>query len=142
MLDPDKIENKQVEAVLFQQPKPIQKKLIALRQLIIEVAQQNKEIGSLEETLKWGEISYLAKKSSTIRISWTPSKPNQYGIYFNCKSKLVDTFKEVYRDTFNYESNRAILLDVNQEIPETALKHCILLALTYHNIKHLPLLGV
>ncbi|MEE9326716.1 MAG: DUF1801 domain-containing protein [Cocleimonas sp.] len=141
MLNPNKIENKIVLSVLHKYPQEIQQNLMNIRSLIIETAQEDAEIGTIEETLKWGEISYLTAKGSTIRLAWKASMPNQYGVYFNCKTKLVDTFKEIYRDTFKYETNRAIILSNKQEIPVKPLKHCLQLALTYHNIKHLPLLG-
>ena len=38
----------------------------------------------LEETLKWGEPSYLVKKGSTIRMDWKSKAPNQYAMYFKC----------------------------------------------------------
>ncbi len=122
-------------------PPPIQTKLLTLRQLIMDVAFESEDIGELEEALKWGEPSYLTKNGSTIRIAWKKSEPGEYALYFNCKTKLVDTFKELYLDTFKFEGNRAIIFEVNQKIPTEQIKHCILLALTYHKIKHLPLLG-
>jgi hypothetical protein len=62
-------------------------------------------------------------------------------MYFNCRTKLVDTFRELYRDQFKFYGNRAIVFHEGDEIPIDALKHCILLALTYHRRKHLPMLG-
>ena len=63
----------------------------------------------LEETLKWGEPSYLVKKGSTIRMDWKVKTPDQYAMYFKCTSKLVPTFRELFGDLFKYEKNRAIL---------------------------------
>jgi hypothetical protein len=53
----------------------------------------------------------------------------------------VDTFKGVYGDVFKYEGSRAIAFEMNDTIPTKELKHCINLALRYHKLKHLPLLG-
>jgi hypothetical protein len=39
------------------------------------------------------------------------------------------------------QRNRAIVFNVTDEIPVSELKHCVSLALTYHRIKHLPMLG-
>lgn len=122
-------------------PKEIQPKIDFLRNLIVETATEDEAIPALEETLKWGEPSYLAKKGSTIRIDWKSKTPNQYAIYFKCTSKLVVTFREVYGDRFNYENNRAILFGLEEELPITELKSCIRLALNYHSLKNLPLLG-
>ena len=62
-------------------------------------------------------------------------------MYFKCTSKLVSTFKEVYGDKFSYEKNRTIVFKLDDDVPEKELKHCISLALTYHLVKNLPLLG-
>ena len=122
-------------------PKEIKNKLNYLRDLIIETATEIDGIEEIEETLKWGEPSYLVKKGSTIRIDWKPKTPNQYAMYFKCTSKLVSTFIEVYGDLFKYEKTRAILFDLNDKVPKKELKECIELALKYHLVKNMPLLG-
>jgi len=114
--------------------------LTTLRTLIIDVASED-NINDLTETLKWNEPSYLAKKGSTLRFDWKPKYPQQYCLYFNCKTSLVETFKELYGDTFNYQDNRAIVFQLPDKLPLAELKHCISLSLRYHSIKHLPLLG-
>jgi len=113
-----------------------------LRQLIVEVAADIQVIDSLEETLKWGEPAYLTSTGSTIRIAWNKSQPDQYGMYFHCQTKLVDTFRQIYADVFHFDGNRAILFHENDTVPMQELKHCISLALNYHRLKHLPLLGI
>jgi hypothetical protein len=135
-------QNPQVELKFQAYPKEIGIKLMYLRGLIIKTATENPTIFELEETLKWGEPSYLTKKGSTIRIDWKAKTPNQYAMYFKCTSKLVPTFKEVYGDIFRYEKNRAILFNLDEKIPENELKSCIELALTYHSVKKNPLLGM
>jgi len=111
-----------------------------IRNLIFNVAKQD-EISDITETLKWGEPSYISNIGSTIRFDWKAKHPDQYGVYFNCKTSLVETFKEVYGDTFTYEGNRAIIFKVDQGVPLTELAHCISMSLRYKNIKHLDLLG-
>jgi len=136
-----KIINQAVADLFESYPPAIRKKLLNLRKLIYDVAAEDKNIGALEECLKWGEPAYLAKNASAVRINWKPSSPEQVFVYFNCKTKLVETFKELYGDSFCYQGNRALVFNANDEIPLTALKHCIALSLNYHRIKHLPLLG-
>ncbi len=120
----------------------VRKKITTLRKLIVESATEVEELTEIEETLKWGEPSYLAKKGSTIRIDWKAKSPDQYAIYFKCTSKLVETFRLVYGDTFNYEKNRAIVFQMNDKIPKQELKSCIKAALTYHKVKQLPMLDM
>ena len=67
--------------------------------------------------------------------------PNHISVYFNCRTVLVETFKELYMDTFSFVGNREIILPLSKPIPMQELKHCISMSLRYHSIKHLPLLG-
>lgn len=136
------IENAEVSTAISKYPEDIQEKLNFLRSLILETASEIESIYKIEETLKWGEPSYTTKNGSTIRIDWKEKYPNQYAMYFHCKTKLVDTFKERYKNKFKYEGNRAIIFNVTDKIPVEELKHCIALSLTYHDIKHLPMLGI
>jgi hypothetical protein len=121
-------------------PKPVQTQMEQLRELVLEAASEVDGLENLEETLKWGEPSYLTKHGSTVRMDWKEKKPDQYTMYFKCTSKLVPTFKELYQDTFTFEGDRAIVFKLDEKIPEKELKHCIKLALTYHKVKHLLLL--
>ena len=122
-------------------PRSVENILNDLRKLIISTASEIENIQELEETLKWGEPSYIVKKGSTIRLGWKSKTPNQYALYFNCNTRLVETFKMIYGDLFNYEKNRAILFDLDDKIPEKELKTCIGMALQYHSIKDKPFLG-
>ncbi len=115
-------------------PEEIRAKLLYLRSLILERAQEL-EINKIEETLKWGEPSYIAPKGSTIRMDWKKKRPDQYAIYFKCTSKLVPNFRKRYSTIFKFEKNRAILFGMEDEVPATELKACIGLALQYHQIK-------
>lgn len=137
----DKFENPEVAEVFSKYPKHIHQKMMLLRQLVLNTASESECVGALLETLKWGEPSYLTKSGSTIRMDWKNSTPNEYALYFHCKTKLIDTFKELYGDRLKFEGNRAIVFHQNDEIPLDEVKHCFL-SLTYHSRKHLPMLGV
>lgn len=114
--------------------------LNSCRVLVLQAA-DNLGITDLEETLKWGEPSFLTKHGTTIRMDWKSKNPDKLAIYFNCQSLMVDTIRELYPDEFEFEGNRAILFPLHEPLPEKALLHCFSLALSYHNVKHLPLLG-
>ncbi|MCB1180057.1 MAG: DUF1801 domain-containing protein [Leptospiraceae bacterium] len=129
-----KFQNHEVKKVFDNYPIKYKFKLLALRNLIFSIAKTN-GIGEVEETLRWGEPSYISKKGSTIRIDWKEKSPNNYGIYFKCTSLLVPTFKKLYPKKFHYEGTRAILFKLNDKIPKKELTHCIEMALNYHNIK-------
>lgn len=131
-----------VDDVFANYPDHIREKLLNLRRLLLEAADESAEIESVEETLKWGEPSYLTKKGSTVRMDWKPKTPDQYALYFKCTSKLVSTFKMVFGDLFRYEGERAIIFKQDEKMPEAELKKCMAIALTYHKVKHLPYLGL
>ena len=123
-------------------PDKVRKKMLRLRQLILETATELDDITTLEETLKWGEPSYNTKYGSTLRMDWKSNKPDQYAMYFKCTSRLVETFKIVFMDKFVYEGNRAIVFKMDDQIPKNELKKCIRAALSYHKVKQLPTLGI
>jgi len=131
-----------VDAVFALYPDFVRDKMQFLRDLILEVAEESNEITHLEETLKWGEPSFVTKNGSTLRMDWKEKTPNQYALYFQCTSRLVDTFRLVFEHTFQYEGKRAIIFQLDQRIPELELKECIKASLTYHNVKKLITLGI
>ena len=134
-------ENPKVKMKFEGYPSFIQKKMYALRDLVLQTAREIDDLETLEETLKWGEPSYISKNGSTIRMDWKESSPDEYALYFHCQTKLVDTFKELYGDKFKFEGNRSIVFSSKEKLAENELKHCISIALNYHKVKHLPLLG-
>tara|TARA_R110001583_G_scaffold65948_5_gene190179 strand:- start:427 stop:846 length:420 start_codon:yes stop_codon:yes gene_type:complete len=135
------VSNPEVEHVFNNYPKAVKKQMHYLRELVLNTASKIDGLKKLEETLKWREPSYVTKHGSTLRMDWKEKKPNQYAMYFQCSSRLVSTFKIIYKDTFKFQGNRAILFELHDKVPEKELKHCVFLTLTYHKRKHLPLLG-
>lgn len=138
------IDDPDVAAVFGSCPDKLLPQVMNLRRLILDTAKETDGVGKLQETLKWGQPSYVtsaSKSGSTIRIGWKASRAHQYGLYFHCGTRLVETFKEIFADKFRYDNNRAILFLLTDEIPEQELKYCIALGLTYHRVNHMPLLG-
>lgn len=129
-----------VEAVFNTYPKEVRSKLLFLRQLILETAAAFEMVGNIEESLKWGEPSYLTPKTksgSTIRIAWKLKQAKQYSMFFKCTANLVPAFKEKFPKTFKFGGNRSIDFNLDDEVPVVELKQCIALALTYHRNKKL-----
>ncbi len=125
--------NPDVQAVFDSYDEATRDNLLMLRQWIYEVASETEGVGELEETLKWGQPSYLtkSKSGSTIRLDQVDTR-GRFAMYVICRTNLIDTFRHRFSDRFNYEGNRAILFEHHTDIPEDELKHCIALALTYH----------
>ena len=133
--------NPSVAGVFANYPTDVRRKLSALRDLIFATAKRTPGVGAVEETLKWGQPSYLTtetKSGSTIRLDAIPGVPDCYAIYFHCQTTLVETFKEKFGTKFRYEGNRALIFATDDKVPETELGECIALALTYHLKKQGP----
>jgi hypothetical protein len=125
---------REVSHVFDSFPAPIGKRLLQVRDLIFATAAAHDNVGRLTETLKWGEPAYLTDETgsgSTIRLGRLKDSDHA-AILFNCKTTLVDTFRERFPDQFEYRQTRALLLPVAGKLPEQELSICLSLALTYH----------
>ncbi len=121
-------------------PKEARERFVKLRAMLFDLA-ESEGLGELAETTKWGEPSYKSKIGSPVRIDWKSKNPKTISLYFNCNTKLVATFREVYPKAFNYEGNREVIIPLSDEFPRDELAHCLLMALKYHELKGLSLLG-
>ncbi len=139
-IDNKRLMDKNIQQKLDSYPNNARNQFMKIRGLIFEVADEE-QLGEITETLKWGEPSYSSKLGSPIRMDWKPKTPDQISIYFNCKTILVETFREIYKDTFLFIGTRELVLPLSGPIPTLELKGCISIALRYHKVKHLPLLG-
>lgn len=113
----------------------MRKRLMKLRQLILDTARRTGGVGKVEEALRRAMPSYLTpqtKSGTTVRIHWTEKDPDRYAMYFHCQTSLVSTFRRLYPTQLTYEGNRAIVFHDDDEPPIPELRHCISLALTYH----------
>ncbi len=115
-------------------PAPIGKRLLQVRDLIFATAAAHDDVGKLTETLKWGEPAYLTDETgsgSTIRLGRLKDSDHA-AVLFNCKTTLVDDFRERFPDQFEYRQTRALLVPVTGRLPKQELSICLSLALTYH----------
>ncbi|MEX0281761.1 MAG: DUF1801 domain-containing protein [Arenibacterium sp.] len=90
---------------------------------------------TLLESLKWGQPSWLPDRpriGSTLRVGWSEAHPNRISLYVHCQTTLAETMRDLYPDSFTYEGNRALHLDLTAPLPEQAIAHCATLPLTYH----------
>ncbi|MGI9451309.1 MAG: DUF1801 domain-containing protein [Geminicoccaceae bacterium] len=128
------IDDPAVADVFRQYPSGLREKLLDLRQLIYEVAAAIDGVGRLEETLKWGQPSYLTpetKSGSTLRLGVT--RDGRYaGFYVHCQTDILSSFRDRFPDEFRYEGRRAILFEEDEDLQAEKLKLCIAHGLTYH----------
>jgi len=128
--------SKEVKDKYNSYPIEVQPIIIELRNLILEVANNDDDIDFIGEDLKWGEPSFLTKSSgSTIRIDWKQKNPDNISLYVNCRTKLISIFKELYPEEFEYVDNRELRLPLKRKYSKKKLVNCIELALKYNLIK-------
>ena len=101
--------NAKVNDLFNRYPDTVRDKMVFLKDLVIETAEEMEGVDEMEITLKWGEPSFITKSGSTLRMDWKEKTPNQYAMYFQCTSRLVDTFRLIFGQTFQYEGQRAIV---------------------------------
>lgn len=126
---------KPVRAVFETYPPTARAKLLEVRQLIFQVAEQTEGVGAVTETLKWNEPSYSAKAGTPIRIAYKAKSPEQLGIYFHCQTDLIARFRDTLGQELSFEGNRAIQLQTSSPLPKEALRVCFRAALRYHRDK-------
>lgn len=117
----------------------VRDRLLQVRALIFETAGEQDGVGRVQETLKRGQPAYLTPDTgsgSMVRIDAVKGEPGAFAVYFHCRTDLVETFRRLYPGRFTFEGNRALQLNADADLPEAELKHCIALALTYHNRRH------
>ncbi len=130
----------EVAEVFDRYPQHVRWKLMNLRRIILETASAISIIRGIEETLKWGEPSYVVmppRLGSTVRIDWKASRENEYAMYFKCTANIVPSFKDRFEGLFNFGGNRSIIFGMEESVPESELKQCVALALTYHRNKNM-----
>lgn len=121
-----------VQTAFSDYPDEVKASLVEARALVLQVKKDDPEIGELNETLRWGELSYLTEKPKTgsiLRLAMT--KNGKPALFFHCGTTLVEQFRAQYSHVFEFEDNRALVL--SQPVGETTaeLKHCISQALRY-----------
>ena len=129
----------EVRSIFDKYPKEVLHHLLQLRSLIITTAQSIEDLGALIETVKWGQPSYHPKRpkvGTTLRLGLLKNQPTQYAMFVHCQTSLVATFDALYPNIFTFEGNRAVIFDLQNKLPQTELKDCIRLALTYHRWKN------
>ncbi|MFK8079570.1 MAG: DUF1801 domain-containing protein [Granulosicoccus sp.] len=128
-----KFTNASVEAVFENYPEPVKASLFGIREIVLDTADSLELPEGVEETLKWGEPSYLPKKArigSTVRIG--EFDDSHVALYFNCQTMLVENFRAMYGDDLAYSKNRAVLFPLGEPLPEEVIKVCTRMALRYH----------
>lgn len=124
-----------VQKVFESYPDNAREQLLKIRQLIVNCAAADETIGTLTETLKWGEPAYLTEETgsgSTVRLGYKDKQQDTVAIYFNCQTTIVKDIQQRYDDLFKCVDNRALLIPLDKSLPAEELTECINMALMYH----------
>ena len=127
-------ENSPVLEVVSDYPGPVKKALMRLRRLVLETAQEREDVGEIQETLKWGQPSFLTvrpRTGTTIRIDRDRSGLGDIALYVSCQSSLVSEWRALFPH-LTFGGDRSVHFDPEHDLPENELRHMISMALTYH----------
>ncbi|WP_342069866.1 DUF1801 domain-containing protein [Yoonia algicola] len=105
---------------------------LSLRDLIFDVAQTTPEAGEVEETLKWGQPSYLTpetKSGSTLRIGL--AKGGGVAIFAHCGTDIISTYAATFDKMDQIEGNRAVVFQRANDIVPERLRFLVHHGLTY-----------
>ena len=109
-----------------------QQKLEQMAKVIRDAGNKVPETGGIEETLKWGQQSFLPLKKrvgTTVRID--THGEDKVALYVHCQTNLVETYKTLFPE-LTYEGNRAVVFECKSALPKQAIKFMAEAALTYH----------
>lgn len=123
-----------VAEVINAMPEPSRARVLQLRDLVLAEASA-RGIAPLEETLKWGQPSYLPGRSGTTIRLGADDVTGGAKLFVHCQTSLVDDWRSRFGDRLAYEGNRAVLIDPEGPLPTEELSLCIGAALTYHSSK-------
>ncbi|TNY34357.1 DUF1801 domain-containing protein [Pelagovum pacificum] len=114
-------------------PSAVRRRALDLRALTFDVAARTNGVGPLTETLKWGEPAYLTAATgsgTTLRIAPVRGDEAVCGLFVNCRTTLVDTFRERFGDSLDCRGDRLVAVPTTGAVPQE-VGACIALTLTY-----------
>ncbi len=111
---------------------PKRTRLLAMRDLILQTAAEIREVGPIEETLRWGEPSYLTTESKSGTMLRVGGKaPDQVAVFVHCQTDLIARLQARFGDRITTEGSRAVVFSVEEGPDEEVVRELAALALTY-----------
>ena len=101
-------------------------------------------MGALEETLRWGEPSYLTSSTNSgtaVRIHWKEKTPDKVCLFVNCQTDLLERYRSLEAPLLEFEGKRAVLIPLEGPLPRESLGTMVEMAFTYRKtfrIKSVP----
>ncbi|MEP5732549.1 MAG: hypothetical protein ABJL67_24625 [Sulfitobacter sp.] len=116
---------------------PAQQAVWICRTLFHQISTE-RDIGPLDETLKWGQPSWRPvrpRTGSTLRMGWRQADADHLAFFVDCKTNLAAQMQDIYPDVFQNDGKRALLLPLSRPFAEQAVAHLAELTFTYHQRK-------
>tara|TARA_R110002094_G_scaffold33089_2_gene45608 strand:+ start:2474 stop:2896 length:423 start_codon:yes stop_codon:yes gene_type:complete len=113
---------------------PAQRRLWACRALFHDIA-RNRDLGALDETLKWGQPSWRPRRprtGSTLRVGWDASDPSNLAFFVDCKTDLAARMHDIYPNLSGNDGRRRIAVDLAAPFHEQAIAHLAEMTFSYH----------
>lgn len=120
-----------IEAAFAAFPQPAHETLLAMRELIFEIA-ATLPIDGVQESLKWGQPSYIGNKPNSgtpVRLGLT--KAGDVAVLTHCQSTVMSDFQAICPRDLRFDDNRALLLDADTPPDPAVIAPLIRAALTY-----------
>ena len=118
-----------VQAAFEAAPQPTRDGMLALRELIFQVAASMPEAGPVTEALRWGQPAYLAPKGSTLRLG--KPKGAVFALFVHCQSRLIPEFRDGPGMGMRFEGTRAVLFENVSDLKGAPIEPLVRHALTY-----------
>jgi hypothetical protein len=67
-----------------------------------------------------------------VRLGPVRGAPDEFALFFNCQTSLVETFRQWFPHGLRFEGNRSIVFRIDEPLPTEEVTECIAAALTYH----------
>ena len=101
---------------------------------VFQDAAKQADVGTLEESLKWGQPAWRPARprtGSTLRLFWTPSRATVMQVFVDCKTDLAARMQTLYPDLCN-DGRRRLEINIADALPEQGLAHLAQMTFTYH----------
>ncbi|MBX2883128.1 MAG: hypothetical protein KTR32_24465 [Granulosicoccus sp.] len=115
------------------QTAPNQRVIKTLRTQLNKIRQQLPLCGDVQESLKWGELSFATEAPKTgtpIRLSYPVDEPGVCTLSVHCQTTLIAEFREMYPE-LRFDRNRSLLVD-HKSLASPPVLHFLEEAMTYH----------
>ncbi len=118
-----------IRDVFMRVPDPARSGMLYLRDKLYEIAKTIPATKGLDESLKWGQPSYVPKSGigTPLRLGQTDEG---FGLFVHCQTTVISEFASLTSNV-NIDGNRGVLFTSMDEVKGSNLEPMICHAMTY-----------